>query len=62
MSLSHFGNFRINSQRSMRRVSLEYPLAEDSQCFATLRRLHGNSTEAVLQSIHAKNAVKVAKV
>ena len=39
---------RINSQCSLRRVSVESPLAEDSQCFATLRRLHGDLTETAL--------------
>ena len=45
LPLSHFGDstanqFAVKSQRSLRRVSVESPFAEDWQCFATLRRLH----------------------
>ena len=61
------------SQRSLRRVSVESPFAEDSSCFVTLQRLHLDSTETplrlygdcaetALRIIRGGVAFKVAKV
>ena len=67
MPFSLFGDFIANqfavqSQRSLLRVSVESPFAEDSQCFATLRRLRGDSTKTALRIIRSEVAVKVVKV
>ena len=54
MALSHFGDFDCNStanqflvqsQCSLSAVSVESPFPEDSQCYATLWRLHGDYAE-----------------
>ena len=49
------------SQCSLGAVSVESPFAEDSPCFATLRRLHGDCAETAVRIIRGGVADKVAK-